>query len=257
MNAVIQPFGKIQVFPACGKYALFNFLQFSCFVEFAAGAVFYFLNDFIQLSNFRIKTPGIIFPGIFFGFFCPLFCLFLNLGDCFHIGLSRCEQPFFKLVQSIKFFFPFQAFFAFIPLVRSRGGMPLGLGEFFNVKQNRGLGIPAFCNSFSKCFNQRRVVPAFAGINFNAVGVFFFAEPGQCFRNACFGGLKLHRNTDSVSIVIYSYSHRHLHYCRCIHGFKKHSFRSAGFADGAKSYFFSGNVVVQVLFNTGVFTDCF
>ena len=82
----------------------------------------------------RFPGPVAAVSRRFFGFGVDRLDFFCR-GDAFG------EYPLLHAHNAVVFLFPSQALFAFIPFVRPGGGMPLGLGDFLDVKDRRAVGL--------------------------------------------------------------------------------------------------------------------
>jgi len=119
---------------------------------------------------------------------CPR--LFL-LGADFFFGLlakgvqfvlRRCplfDEELRHLTDAVELFRPRQALLRLVPLVRPRGAVTLGLGDFFHVHQHRDVVFTATLRGVFVGGHQAGVVPSFDAVHHQSVGGFFTLKPRQ------------------------------------------------------------------------------
>lgn len=81
--------------------------------------------------------------------------------------------------------------------------MPLGLGDFLDVKDRRAVGLAHGIYPFRKHPDHGRVVPGFGGVNINAFPFFVGLEPPERFRDAAFCGLQFDGHGDAITVIPY------------------------------------------------------
>src|SRR5688572_16420846 len=79
-------------------------------------------------------------------------------------------------------------------------GVPLRLGNFFNMKQSRDMGFPHARDRVLENLAHTGIVPCLYLVYINAVGAFFFLHPFKRFRDRSFGSLQFlwYRNTITI-----------------------------------------------------------
>ena len=170
-------------------------------------------------------------------------CRFLFLTDLFfrlfsdgiQLLLGRRtfhHQKATKLNDAIVFRGPRHAFLGFVPLVRARCAMALGLGHLFHVHQDRNVVFSApVCGSLIGG-DKRGVIPTLHAENDQTIGALFHFHAAQRSRNRSFGRLILLRYADAVTIVPHIHEHGHFKHAGRVHGFPEQAFRCARIADG-------------------------
>ena len=162
------------------------------------------------------------------------------------LKLLVCRRAFFheelaKLGDAVEFLRPSQTLFRLVPFVRTRRAVPLGLGDFLDVNQDRNVVLATTLHRFLVRRHKGWEIPPLHAVNQQAVGAFFPLKPCKSFGNALLDGLVLLRHRNAVAVVPHVHEHGHLQDAGGVHGLPEHPFRRARVTDGA-----DGNLVAAV-----------